>query len=77
MHPNEVHARETKTWALVRFLKSIGITADDAAHMTDAAWLAAARAAEVHEPSTITRRLVVSMLANSHAPEALDPGLFR
>ena len=75
MHPAEVHHRETKVWALVAFLRSIGITADDAAHMDDAAWAAAARAATVNPPSDISRRLVVSMLASSRAPEALDPGL--
>lgn len=77
MHPAEIHNRETKTWALVLFLRSISITADDAAHMTDGAWEAAAKAASVRSPSAVTRRLVVGMLANSRAPEMRDPGLQR
>lgn len=73
MHPAEIHNRETKVWSLVRFLRQIGITANDAAHMDDAAWQAAARAAEVNEPSEISRRFVVAMLSGSKAPEVMDP----
>lgn len=73
MHPAEVHNRETKTWKLVAHLRDIGITADDAAHMSTAAWRAAAGAAGVNEPSDLTCRLVVSMLSGSRSPVVVDP----
>ncbi len=77
MHPAEIHNRETKTWKLVAHLRAIGITPDDAAHMSPAAWRAAAGAAGVNEPSDLTCRLVVSMLSGSRAPAVSDPAEHR
>jgi hypothetical protein len=73
MHPAEIHNRNAKTWTLVRFLKDIGVTAEDAVHMNDDAGTAAARAADVRVPSELTRRLVVGWLAGSRDPSVTDP----
>ena len=73
MHPAEIHNREAKTWVLVRYLKDIGVTAEDAVHMSDHAWVAAARAVGVRVPSELTRRLVVGWLAGSRDPDVSDP----
>jgi hypothetical protein len=88
-HPAETKNRTTKAWALVAALRDIGVTADDAAHMTDEAWMRATRLAESYRgqqfarvgrpvppltaPSAETRRLVVKMLAGSSNPAAVDP----
>jgi hypothetical protein len=66
-----VVSRQRKAFALYVRLTGLGVTADAAAHYGDEEWRGAAQAAEVRVPSSITRRIIVEMLAASERERAL------
>lgn len=69
----EITARRNKAFALYLRLSGTGVTADAAAHFTDADWNGAAAAANVRAPSLLTRRIVVEMLAASERERSRCP----
>lgn len=69
-NPHIIRAREVKAAKLVTVLERARCTSAGALLLTDHGWAQAARLAGVHDPSPVTRELVVDLLAAREATRA-------